>query len=516
MTYQLDLNVAQNRINRIHSVKQKRAKKLQTVLDNSYSLNSDSLTSLIKKKIMLYNVKFLVRENDFLREINESSRNDPNVLESIFDIINTKDINGNTPIVKAILNDDAKTLEYLLEKATSKIKIYNENSPKHKLYLHNILDTKNNVNKTALQIASESNIKCYNIILKYMELNYKDFSTLDFIPNDVDLSNVEKIKNVLLNTQSLIEQSYSLAIFYYKDSSGKIPSVDKLKYNLIINNVCEAKKNLQKHLFEMSKKHKPLSKKTLETILDTKNLCERLDDVDKNSTDIILSRLKILTDSTNGLTPIMNASKINDYKTLYLLVNTIDSLKKTYVTTYKRNLPNYLDTIDKNYNTALSFAIKNQSIKCIDLLLKFGTTLGNDFEYSKRDSYIIQAINTRNINILKIIIKYYEIKNNDKDSLKNYLCATTKMSNYMTPLEIAIKNQSLDMAILLHDKYNIPIPDKFKEVYKKLLFRRYALIKKKNRNTNFIERIFKNIVNSIISILYFLGIIQFKKRQDTK
>ena len=39
----------------------------------------------------------------------------------------------------------------------------------NKLYLHNILDTKNNDNKTALQIAANSNIKCYNIILKYLK-----------------------------------------------------------------------------------------------------------------------------------------------------------------------------------------------------------------------------------------------------------------------------------------------------------------------------------------------------------
>ena len=512
--FQQNLNLqvpTRDRITKIRYVSERRAKRLQSVLDNAYSSNytmDDSFISSIKKNFMLYNVKLLVRENEFLREINETSRNDLDVLKSIFNIISTKDINGNTTIAKTILNDDSKTLDYLLKKITCKTKAYNEKSKNDKLYLHSILDAKNNVNKNALQIAAQSNIKCYNIILKYMELNYKDLSKLDFIPNNIDLSDMEKIKTAIFDTQSLIAKSYSLATFYYRNSSTKIPSIDTLKHALINKNIYEARKNLQKSLF---KSNTSLTKKTLDKILDTKRLCEKLDDVDKNSADIILSRLKILTDTSNELTPIMQATKLNNYKTLSVLISEISSLKNTYAKLYQKKLPNYLDTFDSDYNTALSFAIKNQSVACVDLLLKSGITLGNDFEYSKCDSYVIQAINVNNIQILNLIIKYYQFTNNDKNSLINYLCATTKMSNYIPPLGLALKNESLECAILLHDKYNIPIPYHFKELYRKLLIKKYALIKKKKKNFNIIERIFRNIINSIISILYFLGIIQFKK-----
>lgn len=512
---QQNLNTRPNiRIERINSIKKRRASKLQAVLDNSYPINwdkKDSFIEIIKKRYTLYNVKLLVEEAEFLREINESSRNNLDILKSIFDIINTKDVDGNTPITKAVLNDDAQILEYLLKKATSKIKAYNQRSPQNKLYLHNILDTKNNNNKTALQIAAESNIKCYNIILKYININYKDISTLDFMPNNIDLSNMEKIKEAIINTQSIIEKSYSLAIFYYKDSSTKIPSIDKLKANLINNDVCAAKKKLQTLLLKPTKPTLSISKKTLKKILDTKKLCEKLDDADKNSRDIILSRLKILTEPKHGITPIMQVTKMNDCKALSLLISEISSLKQLYTSTYKLRLPNYLDTMDCNYNTALSFAIKNQSLKCVELLLKSGATIGNDFEYSKFDSYIIQAIKVNNQDILQLIIKYYELHHNDKNSLKNYLCATTKISNYISPLGIAIKLKYIDCAILLHSKYNIPIPEQFKDSYKELLAKKYALLPKKHKKYNVIQRVVNNIINSIISLLYFLGIIQFKK-----
>ena len=55
------------------------------------------------------------------------------------------------------------------------------------------------------------------------------------------------------------------------------------------------------------------------------------------------------------------------------------------------------------------------------------------------------------------------------------------------------------------------MPEQYKNTYDNLLNNPKAHSRNKN---NFISRIVKNIFNSIIFILYFLGIVQFKNSDD--
>ena len=236
--------IPQNRLSKIHTITQERMQSLQTLLDNSYSLSAQSgnaLSKSVKHKIMLHNVKKLLRENQLLKALNESDRDNIEVLEGIFNIINSQDANGNTPIMKAIQNDDIETLDYLLHKVTTKIKVYNEKSPKNKIYLHNILDTENNQGKTALHIAGSCNLKCYNLILDYMKLNYSDSSQYNFVADAFNLPDRQKIKNALSDAEALIKNSFSLAVFFSKDNKPVMPPLQTLKSNLISSDVSKTK-----------------------------------------------------------------------------------------------------------------------------------------------------------------------------------------------------------------------------------------------------------------------------------
>ena len=218
-----------NRFEKIHDVTLERINSLQTLLDSSYKLTANSSNSLFlafNRKKMLHNIKKIVREKNILGAINESERDNLEVLEGIFNIINSKDANGNTPIMKAIQHDDVKTLDYLLNKITKKIKVYNEKSYKNKIYLHNILDTKNNDNKTALHIASESNLRCYNLILDYMKRSYSDENKFSFVADKFELPDRKKIKTALNDAEKLIEDSFSLAFFFSKDKKTILPSLE--------------------------------------------------------------------------------------------------------------------------------------------------------------------------------------------------------------------------------------------------------------------------------------------------
>lgn len=510
-----------NRLSKIHSITLERMEGLQTLLDNSYALtanSSNALSKALKHRIMLHNVKKLLRENKFLKAINETDKDNLQVLEGIFNIVNSQDANGNTPIMKAIQNDDIETLDYLLNKITTKINIYNEKSPKNKVYLHNILDTRNKDNKTALHIAASCNLKCYNLILNYMELNYSDSSKFNFVTDAFNLPDRQKIKNALSDTQALIKSSFSLAVYFSKDNGPVMPSLETLKSDLISSDISKTKTSLNKLFSRANESNKSISRKQLKNALSTKELCEKLDNIDLNSPDIILSRFRVLTDKNalTDLSPVMQAAKNNDYKTLSLLISEISSLQQAYTKACNKPLYNYLNMVDNNYNTALSFAIKNRSVKCVNLLLKSGTSIGTDFEFTKHDSYIIQAIKARNCDILKLLIEHYKSINHDANSLRNYLSATTAMSNYNEPIGIAISNGDLACANLLLERCNIAIPQQFKNSYDRLKVRRRDIAAKVNHNnhhnnTNIFSTILKNIVNSIISLLHFLGIVQFRE-----
>ena len=271
-------------------------------------------------------------------------------------------------------------------------------------------------------------------------------------------------------------------------------------------------KSLNKLFSQASEGNRSISKKQLKNALDTTVLCQKLDDANLNSPDIILSRFRVLTDRNpqTGLTPVMQAAKNNDYKTLSILINEISSLQQNYKQTCNASLFNYLNMVDGNYNTALSFAIQNRNLKCVDLLLRSGTSIGTDFEYTKHDSYIIQAIKAHDCKILDLLINHYNRINPDKNSLQNYLCASTSMSDYVSPIGIAISNKDLDCATLLFEKCKIAIPQQFKNEFDRLKIHRRNIAPEAKRTSNIFSTILKNILNSVISLLHFLGILQFK------
>lgn len=499
-------NINQKRLEKIHNITIQKQYDIHNLLDNSYRNTQEShnvLTYVFKRDLMFNKLKTIVRENEFLNNLHEYKRSDPYILKSLIDIINFKDSTGTTPIMKAIEHDDIKTLNYLLKKLTHKINIYNKICPNNKIYLHNILDTKNADNKTALHIAANTNINCYNLILDYMKLNYNN--SFEFMLDNMDIQDKQQFRIAFSNSYRLIKNSFSLSVFWNNEHSNTPYSTETLRYNIISNNIYKCKKSLQK-LFSESNN---ITRKKLTKILNIEKLCHKLDNVTTKSPDINLSKLNILTepDISTGLTPIMQACKNNDFQTLSTLINEIESTKKSLPTDFEYE--NYLDITDLNYNTALSFAIKNKSIKCINLLLQSGATLGNDFEYTKSDSYILQAIHSKDAKILNLLIQYYKHQHNNVNSLKNYLSATTQKSNYLSPLIVAINNKDIECAMLLFEKYSVPMPEQYKNAYDNLLNNHKKVYPRDK--SNFISRIVKNILNSIIFILYFLGIVQVKK-----
>ena len=508
-----------NRFDKIHNVTLERINSLQTLLDNSYTLSansSNSLSLIFSRKKMLHNIKKLVRERTFLNAINESERDNLEVLEGILNIINSKDNNGNTPIMKAIQHDDIETLDYLLNKITTKIKVYNEKSQKNKIYLHNILDTKNNENKTALHIASECNLKCYNLILDYMKRNYSDDNKYNFVADRFDLPDRKKIKSALDDSEKLIEDSFSLAFYFSKDKKALLPSIDKLKSNLINSSISDAKKTLDNLFNDAVKANKSISKKELKKVFNSNTLCEKID-LNKNNPDILLSRYKVLTDinTSTGLTPVMQAAKNDDYKTLSLLIREIEYARKSYYEHSDKPLTNYLDVVDSNYNTALSFAIKNKSIKCVDLLLKSGTTLGGDIEKSTRNSYAMQAVKVHDYNILDSVIRSFKRINKDDNVVKDYLSWKDPNSKLLDPISFAIESEDFACALLLDERYKVDILPKYKNAYDNLKLEHKKLLLQENaRPENVIIRIFINIYNSIVALLTRIGVFQIKTKEQ--
>lgn len=506
-----ELNISRNQksLEKINTISTKKKQSLHNLLDSSYSSKQSSHTFLIQsfsKNILLHKIKSILRENEFLKELNEYKRSDPDILKTLIDIINSKDITGTTPIMKTIAHDDITTLNYLLNKLTCKIAIYNKVSPTNKIYLHNILDTTNSDNQTALHLAARTNINCYNLIMDYMKKNYVDFSK--FISNNV-VSDNQQLEFILDKANTLIQNSFSLSIFWASQLPNKLPPLAQLKYNIISSSVHTSQRTLHKILSN----NVTLSTQHLRNILSIDTLCKKLDNVHEKDPDIALSKFRILTepDVSTGLTPIMQACKNDNFQTLSILINEIESIKEYYP--FHVEFENYLDIYDNNYNTALSFAIKNKSIKCINLLLQFGATLGNDFEYTKSDSYIIQAINVKNTKILELLIQHYKQKNKNVANLKNYLSATTSKSNYLSPLVVAINNLDINSSRLLFEKYNVPMPEQYKKIYDALL--KGNKISPKSTRDNFLTKITRNILNSILSILYFLGIIRFKNTSSS-
>ena len=102
-------DVQQKRLNQIYDITVQKQCAIHTLLDNSYVNTQKSLctlTHIFKKNIMFNKLKSTVRESEFLKKLNEHKRNDPYILRSIIDIINSKDSTGTTPIMKTINNDD--------------------------------------------------------------------------------------------------------------------------------------------------------------------------------------------------------------------------------------------------------------------------------------------------------------------------------------------------------------------------------------------------------------------------
>ena len=225
----------------------------------------------------------------------------------------------------------------------------------------------------------------------------------------------------------------------------------------------------------------------------------------------MLSRFRVLTDvnTKTGLTPIMQATKNNDYKTLSLLVREIEYIKKSYYELSDKPLLKYLDITDSNYNTALSYAIKNRSYKCADLLLKTGTTLDSDNERTKCDSYLIQAIKAKDCSILDLVIRSFKRNNSDLD-LKRYLSLNANSCCH-SPIGLAIESGDLDCARLLEERYEVTIPEQHKNSYNQLkLDKQKNMVQGNVTHNNIIIRIFKNILNSIISVLFRIGFVQYK------
>lgn len=503
----LSANASPKRLTNIHNLTLQKQHAVHKLLDDSYSNQENfcALTCFLKKSILSYKLKSLIRENDFLKNLGEYNRNDSHILKSIINIINSKDSNGYTPLMKAIEHDDVNTLDYLLKKLTSKLAVYNKLHPANKIYLHNILDIQNNANQTAIHMAAISNINCYKTILKHMKLHYSN--SPDFIS---DIKNDSLFIDTFSNAHKFIQNSFSLSVYWDSEYSNHLPTLETLQYNIISNTIYKNKQSLQKLFSESG----GISKQKLNKKLNISKLRYKLDNITSNDPHIILSKFKILTDpdSSSGLTPVMQACKNNDLQTLSTLINEIESLKKYLPNNLKSQ--NYLDFTDSNYNTALSFSIKNNSIPCINMLLRYGATLGNDFEYTKSNSYILQAIYSKNPKILDLLIQHYKYTHQNKNSLKHYLSATTYKSNYLSPLIVAINTKEIDCAVLLFEKYSVPMPEQYKPIYDSLL--KKGKLTYHRKKDDFISRIVKNLANAIIYILNFLGIIQIKDSNNVE
>lgn len=498
-------SISKERLEKIHAVTKQKQHDIHNLLDTSYIHTQDSFyesRNIFKNNLVANKLKTIIRESEFLKNLNECQRSDPYVLRSLVEIINSKDSNGSTPIMKTVKHNDIKALNYLLKKLTCKISIHNNIYPNNKIYFHDILDSKDSDNNTALHFAVNSNLNCYKLILNYMKQNYNN--SFDFLLDNVDVEDKAKIKSILLDSYKLIQNSFSLSVFWDNEHCNTQYPEEALRYNIISSTMYNCKQTL----YEFFSKSRNISRQKLNTILNIEQFCCKLDNLTNKSPDIYVYKFKILTEPwiPNGLTLVMQACKNDDFKTLSTLLNEIESTKKHLPDDFEYE--NYLDITTSNYNTALSFAIENKSLKCVKLLLQFKPTLGNDFEYSKCNSYILQAIYKKDVKILNLLIKHYNNQHNNINSLKNYLSATTQKSNYLSPLVVAINNNDIECASLLFEKYSVPMPEQYKSKYDSLL-NSYKKKYRKNKG-NFIFRITKNILNSIVSILYFLGIIEFK------
>ena len=107
-----------------------------------------------------------------------------------------------------------------------------------------------------------------------MKRSYSDENKFSFVADKFELPDRKKIKTALNDAEKLIEDSFSLAFFFSKDKKTILPSLEKLKSNLIDSNISSAKKTLDALFNDAVNANRSISKKELKQILNSSKLCE--------------------------------------------------------------------------------------------------------------------------------------------------------------------------------------------------------------------------------------------------
>ncbi|ORX79989.1 ankyrin [Anaeromyces robustus] len=390
---------------------------LKLIID---SLLKNSKNEKYKNQYLNYILNMMIKANTFSMVKYFINCDD---FKEYFDI-NMKDINGDYPIIVAFYNDDISIFQYLLNKGAN-CNVKNNNGVSllflaiHKKKYNiiqcllqqniNINEKDINGNYSFIKAIKLNDIECVKLLVKYGIDN-------DINMNVVDINgSTPLILAYRLNYQEIFRFLIKFLDFNKIDSHGNC-----LLYYSVLKKDVETTKYLIRIGADVNFKDK-LGNSILNTVIYNKNM------------DILFALIRnnnvfLNVSNKRGETPLISIIRINDYN---------ENEKKSIVDCLIERGAD-VNSIDNDGNTPLVYAIKNNLLSIVILLVNNGASINHQLKNENNKNLLMLAIESHANEIIKFLV--------DNNADINF-----RDESGDTPLVYLLKSNNNEMANYLID-----------------------------------------------------------------